>query len=98
MRAEGFGGCWPGANFALHLHPVFQTADIFRQGKPTMIAFGQRDVRQGPGSLPVSEKIGDIAYGIPWFKLDRPAIIRQHAAAFRKAAECADQVPKQAKA
>jgi hypothetical protein len=29
-------------------------------GKPTMVSFGQRDVRQGPGSLPVSEAIGEI--------------------------------------
>ncbi len=93
VRAEGVG-FWaqPGANFPLHLHPVFHTADIFRQGQPTMIAFGQRDVRQGPGTLPVSESIADIAYGIPWFKHDRPEIIAAYAAAYRKVAEHADEL------
>lgn len=87
VRAEGVADCRPGANFPLHLHAVFHTADIFRQGKPTMIAFGQRDVRQGPGTLPVSESINQIAFGVPWFKHDRPDVIATFAAAYRKAAE-----------
>lgn len=94
VRAEGAGACSPGQNFALHLHPVFQQADLFRMGRPTMVSFGQRDVRQGEGSLPVSESIAEIAYGVPWFKKDRPEIIEQHADAFRKVAENADQVPR----
>ena len=51
-----------------------------------MIAFGQRDVRQGPGTLPVAESIGEIAFSIPWFKHDRPAIIEEYAQAYRKGA------------
>lgn len=77
----------PGGNAALHLHPVFHEADLFRQGRPTMVAFGQRDVRQGPGSLPVSESIRDITFHVPWFKRYRPEIIEQYAAPFRKVAE-----------
>lgn len=92
IRAEGFAGCWPGGNAPLHLHPMFHTADIFRMGQPTMLSFGQRDVRQGPGTLPVSESIGEIAFGVPWFKHDRPAAIREYAEAFRKVAESADQL------
>jgi dTDP-4-amino-4,6-dideoxygalactose transaminase len=91
VTAEGCGTS-PGANFPLHLHPYFHTADIFHMGKPTMISFGQRDVRQGPGSLPVSERINDIAFGIPWFKKDDPARIAQYAQAFRKVAEQADEL------
>ncbi|MHB9133341.1 MAG: DegT/DnrJ/EryC1/StrS family aminotransferase [Armatimonadota bacterium] len=90
VRAEGFDQCWPGANGALHLHPAFHTADIFHMGQPTMISFGQRDVRQGPGTLPVSEQIGETAFGIPWFKHDCPELITAYAEAFRKVAECAD--------
>jgi dTDP-4-amino-4,6-dideoxygalactose transaminase len=90
VQAEGVGACSPGANLPLHLHPLFHTGDIFRQGKPTMVAFGQRDVRQGEGKLPVSESIGEIAFGVPWFKHDRPEIIEQYAAAYRKVAENAD--------
>jgi len=90
VRAEGFEDCHGGANRPLHIHPVFHEADIFQMGKPTMISFGQRDVRQGPGSLPVSESIEEIAFGIPWFKKDYPEIIEEYAAAFRKVAENAD--------
>ena len=86
VRAEGCTGCSPGANFPLHLHPLFHEADIYRQGKPTMIAFGQRDVRQGPGTLPVSESIKDITFSIPWFKHDEPELIERYAAAFKKVA------------
>lgn len=93
VREEGVGfWCYPGANFPLHLHQVFHTADIFRMGQPTMISFGQRDVRQGSGTLPVSEKIGEIAFGIPWFKHDRPEVIAQYATAYRKVAELAAEL------
>jgi hypothetical protein len=57
-----------------------------------VLAFGQRDVRQGPGALPVTDAIGSIAYGVPWFKHDRPAVIRQYADAYRKVAEQADKL------
>ncbi len=87
VRAEGVHECKPGRNAPLHLHPLFHTADIFRQGRPTMISFGQRDVRQGPGSLPVAEAVPESTFGVPYFKRDRPDLIRQYAQAFRKVAE-----------
>ena len=86
VRAEGWGGCYPGANFPLHLHPVFHTADLFHQGAPTMVSFGQRDVRQGKGTLPVAESIDRICFSVPWFKHDREGLIREYARAFRKVA------------
>jgi len=86
VRAEGATMASPGANGALHLHPLFHTADVFHMGKPTMISFGQRDVRQGPGTLPTAEKIGEIAFTIPWFKHDRPEVIKAYAEAYRKVA------------
>lgn len=91
VNAEGLG-IGPGGNAPLHVHPYFHTADIFHQGKPTTIAFGQRDVRQGPGTLPVSESIKEICFSIPWFKHDRPDAIKQFANAYRKVAEHADQL------
>ena len=93
VTAEGFGP-WagPGGNMPLHIHPAFHKADIFRMGKPTMLSFGQRDVRQGQGTLPVSERMMEIAFGIPWFKHDRPEIIRQYADAYRKVAERAREL------
>ena len=87
VRAEGFDGCWPGASGPLHLHGLFQTSDLFRLGKPTVIAFGQRDVRQGPGSLPHTERVHETVFGIPWFKHDRPELIAAYANAYKKVAE-----------
>ena len=91
VKAEG-APTHPGANYPLHLHPLFHTADLFHMGRPTMISFGQRDVRQGAGSLPVVERIREIAVSVPWFKHDRPEIIQQYAAAFRKVIEHADEL------
>lgn len=86
VRAEGVGDCQPGANFALHTHPVFHEADLFRQGRPTALAFGQRDVRQGPGTLPHAERVAERVFGVPWFKHDRAAEIERYATAYRKVA------------
>lgn len=86
VSAEG-AGCGAGCNKALHLHPLFNTCDVYGHGSPTRIAHSKRDLRQPPGSLPVTERMGTETYSIPWFKHYRPAIIEEYAAAFRKAAE-----------
>jgi len=85
LRAEGVPASF-GTYRPLHLHPVFHTADLFNTGKPTMTAFAERDVRQGPGSLPVAERLssGNAVFSVPWFKHDIPAEIRRHAEAFKK--------------
>ena len=87
VAAEGVTGVGVGGNAPLHLHELFHSADIFRMGKPTMLSFGQRDVRQGPGTLPVAEAVKKRTIAIPWFKKDRPELIGQIAGAFRKVAE-----------
>jgi len=92
VRAEGVSMCYPGANFPLHTHNVFHWGDALNAGKPTMIAFTERDVRQGPGTLPVAESIGEIVIGVPWFKHDRPEIIAEYAAAYRKVALQAERL------
>jgi perosamine synthetase len=89
VRAEG-APCSPGVNAALHLHPLFTTADVYGHGQPTRIANTTGDIshlQQPPGSLPISEGIGARTYSIPWFKHERPEIIGEYAAAFRKVAE-----------
>ncbi len=86
VRAEG-APCSPGINKPLHLHPLFNTCDVYGHGAPTRLAHSDRDLRQPPGSLPVSEGIGFRSYRVPWFKHDRPAIIAEYAAAYRKVAE-----------
>src|SRR5947209_5157059 len=56
VNAEG-GASGRGVNFPLHLHPVLHKADVYHDGKPTTVAFSSLDTRQGPGSLPVCERI-----------------------------------------
>jgi len=85
MKAEGVH-IRQGANISLHLHPVFHELDLLNQGKPTVLGFGQRDVRQSAGSLPGVENSKHTAYTIPWFKKDLPEWIERYALAFRKVA------------
>ncbi|MCC7517672.1 MAG: hypothetical protein IT578_00640 [Verrucomicrobiae bacterium] len=70
----------------LHLHPLFNTADVYGHGRPTRLAHAARDVRQRPGRLPVSKGIGRRTFAVPWFKRCRPGAIVQCACAFRKVA------------
>jgi len=86
VRAEG-SICTPGVNRPLHLHPLLNTCDVYGHGVPTRIAHADRDLRQPPGSLPVSEKISTLTYRIPWFKRYCPETIEEHADAYRKVAE-----------
>ncbi|MAE65044.1 MAG: hypothetical protein CMJ18_12305 [Phycisphaeraceae bacterium] len=79
---------------AMHLHPVFTDADVYGDGKPTSVAFADRDTRQGPGSLPVTERMVGRLVGVPYFKLDRPDAIERHAAAYRKVIQQADRLLK----
>lgn len=92
INAEGIANCAPGGNNPLHIHPFFYESDVYHLGKPTAVAFGQRDVRRAPEDLPVSYRIHDICISIPWFKhLDKP-MIEKYAEAFKKVIENADQV------
>lgn len=86
VRAEG-AICNPGCNFPLHTHPLFDSCDVYGHGKPTRIANSNRSIQQFKDSLPVSEKINTLVYGIPWFKQYRPNIIDEYASAFRKVVE-----------
>lgn len=86
LRAEGVESAAPGCNRPLHLHALFNDCDVYGHGKPTRIANGCRDVRQPPGSLPVTERMITRIYWIPWFKHFRPEIIDQYVEAYRKAA------------
>jgi len=85
MRAEGVD-CNPGANLALHTHPLLQTCDVYGHGKPTRIANANRDVRLLDESLAPSEEIGAMTYSIPWFKKFYPEIIEEYANAYKKVA------------
>jgi perosamine synthetase len=86
VNAEG-GAASAGCNFALHLHPMLNEADIYNEGQPTRNAHSDSDLRQLAGSLPNTEAANSRCFGIPWFKKFRPAQIEEYAAAFRKVAE-----------
>ncbi len=87
VRAEGCGACSPGANNPLHMHPLLNECDVYGHGKPTRIANSDRDLRQSPESLPVSQGIGAKLFSIPWFKHCRTEIIDRYIEAFRKVIE-----------
>ena len=88
VLAEGVeGGVFAGANRALHTHPLFRDMDIYGDGKPTRIAFAERDVRALDVGLAHSEAVGERTFGLPWFKHMRPEIIDEYVAAFRKVVE-----------
>jgi len=95
VRAEGCN-IHPGANPPMHLHPLFNECDIYGHGKPTRNAHAGRDLRQGPGSLPVSERIAATVYHIPHFKHVHKQAIEEHASAIRKVAHHADQLAPEA--
>jgi dTDP-4-amino-4,6-dideoxygalactose transaminase len=92
VAAEG-AHCDAGAyKIPLHLHPVFQRADIYGHGRPTAVAHAAEDRRLQGGSLPRTESAVTGVFRIPWFKHFRAHIIEEEAAAFRKVAENAEEL------
>jgi dTDP-4-amino-4,6-dideoxygalactose transaminase len=75
-----------------HLSPIFNTVDIYGHGKPTRLAYTDRDLRQLAGSLPVAEAVNDRVINVPWFKRDSPEQIERQAAAYRKVARQSAQL------
>ncbi|MBQ7153844.1 MAG: aminotransferase class V-fold PLP-dependent enzyme [Clostridia bacterium] len=75
---------YEGGNYCLNTHPYFQTFDALHLGKPSRIAFSDRDVRQDDKALARSEDID--CYMVPWFKKFRPEWIDLFAQAYRKVA------------
>ncbi len=92
LKAEGCSIWATIPNRPLHLHPMFQKADIYGHGKPTVIANAKRDTRQGPGSLPVSESIHERVFCPPYFHRFRPRVIDQYIRAFNKVQAAAKQL------
>ena len=83
LREEGVPAA-PGCNAALHSHELFQSCDVFGDGKPTRIANSDHDVREMDKDLEVCEAAGAHTYSIPWFKNYEPEVIEQYANAFKK--------------
>ncbi len=89
VRAEG-PDCWEGGNYCLHTHQFFKDFDLFNLGKPSRIAFNDRDVREDDHLCAPSEK--RYCFSAPWFKHYDKAWIEKYAAAFRKVIENYEQL------
>ena len=83
LRAEGFDAK-PGCNTALHDHPIFNTVDIYNDGKPTRFANSNHDILAVQGELPVSEGIQQKVFSMPLFYNYRPEKIKEYADAVKK--------------
>jgi len=79
-----------GGNAPLHTHPYFKDFDLFQLGKPTRIAFADRDVRELDEALKPSEEI--VCVSIPGFRVYLPEYIEQYAMGYRKVAENYQQI------
>ncbi len=84
VRAEGIDCCWEGGNYCLHTHAFFKDFDLFHVGKPTRIAFNDRDVRiEDEKCRPSEEKL---CFQVPWFKHFDQEWIEKYVDVFRKVA------------
>lgn len=83
LRAEGIETwTWNAISHPLHLHPLYQEADIYREGKPTVIAHSDRDGRLRRGDLPCAESLQ--AFAVPSFRSHDRRAIELFASAFEK--------------
>lgn len=91
IRAEG-ASAGAGGYFCHHLAPFWNECDVYNDGKPTRIAFTDRDVRQGPGDCPVAEQIVNHLIQVPRMIRYDEAYIDQLAGAYRKVLTNLDQL------
>lgn len=86
VRAEiGGDTCWAGGNYCLHTHESFHSFDFNHLGRPTRMAYCDRDmVAMDKLCDPSLEKH---CFSIPWFKHMDKEWIERYAAAYRKVAE-----------
>ncbi|MDD5598087.1 MAG: DegT/DnrJ/EryC1/StrS family aminotransferase [Victivallaceae bacterium] len=89
ISAEGIAGCYPYGYRPLHLHPLFQTIDVFNEGRPTRLSCLPEgiDIRENPGDLPLAERIGSRVMLQPQFKKFDKKAIELYVSGFRKIAE-----------
>ena len=85
VRAEGVDCCWEGGNYCLHTHAFFKDFDLFNAGKPTRIAFNDRDAREDDEKCRPSEEI--LCFQLPWFKHFDKEWIDRYVAVFKKVAD-----------
>ena len=76
---------WEGGNYCLHTHQLFKDFDYLRTGKPSRIAFSDRDLREDDVKLQPSEE--KYCISAPWFKHYDKEWIECYAAVYKKVAE-----------
>ena len=88
----GGGRAWIswGANFCLHTHPFFKTFDFDNNGKPSRIAYVERDVRELDEALKPSEE--KYSFSAPWIKKFDKEWIEKLAGAFKTVIENHEQL------
>ena len=84
VRAEG-GIAWDGGNYCLHTHALFRDYDYFGAGKPTRVAFAERDAREDDPLC--TRSVETACFSVPWFKKFDKEWIEYYAATFRKVVE-----------
>lgn len=90
VRAEGFGGCWSGANYCLHTSNFFKGFDLRHAGVPSRIEYNDRDVRVDDEKCDLS--VEKECFYAPWFKHFDKGWIELYAKAFRKVIENHEQL------
>lgn len=91
VRSEAKGlHCWEGGNFCLHTHEFFKSFDFFNIGKPSRIAFADRDVRKLDEACKPSESMYCVS--LPPFKKFLPECIDKYIEAYRNVAENYEQL------
>lgn len=84
-ECDGTFTCWEGANYNLHTHDYFKTFDFFGIGKPSRIAFNDRDVREDDKALAPSDNLYNVS--APWFKNLDKEWIDKFVEVYKKVAE-----------
>ena len=91
VRSEAKGlHCWEGGNFCLHTHEFFKSFDFYNIGKPSRIAFADRDVRKLDEACKPSESMYCVS--LPPFKKYLPECIDKYIEAYRNVAENYEQL------
>ena len=85
LTAEGMT-ISPGVNAPLHKHPLFSTVDVYNHGRPTNSANLPEGVenRQDQQDLPVSAKLSQRIFQLPYMKHFNKELIDQYIAAMKK--------------
>jgi perosamine synthetase len=85
LTAEGLKSA-PGVNAPLHNHPLFSTIDVYNHGRPTNSANLPEGVEncEDQHSFPVSSKLSQRIFQLPYMKHFDKELIDQYVAAIKK--------------